>query len=41
MKALKVDSCELMHLRVAGKLKFEKKGNAYMYNSADINRQNK
>jgi len=31
MKTLKVSSCELMHLRTAGKLKFIKKGNAYFY----------
>jgi hypothetical protein len=31
MKALKVSSCDLMHLRVSGKLKFIKKGNAYFY----------
>lgn len=30
-KKLKVSSCELMHLREAGKLKFIKKGNAYLY----------
>lgn len=28
---LKVRDCELMHLRTAGKLKYIKKGNAYMY----------
>lgn len=28
---LKVSGCELMHLREAGKLKFIKKGNAYLY----------
>ncbi|WP_299223185.1 hypothetical protein [uncultured Psychroserpens sp.] len=31
MKALKVSSCDLMHLRQAGKLKYVKKGNAYFY----------
>lgn len=31
MKKLKVSSCDLMHLRVSGKLKFIKKGNAYFY----------
>lgn len=31
MKELKVSSCDLMHLRVSGKLKFIKKGNAYFY----------
>ena len=28
---LKVSACELMHMREAGKLKFVKKGNAYLY----------
>lgn len=31
MKALKVSSCDLMHLRTSGKLKFIKKGNSYFY----------
>ena len=31
MKVLKVSSCDLMHLRESGKLKFIKKGNAYFY----------
>lgn len=30
-KAMKIQSCDLMHLRVAGKLTFKKKGNAYFY----------
>ncbi|MDP5188383.1 hypothetical protein [Rheinheimera baltica] len=30
-KALKVSSCELMHLRVVGKLPYKKQGNAYFY----------
>lgn len=30
-KLLKVSGCELMHLRVSGKLKFKKQGNAYYY----------
>jgi hypothetical protein len=30
-KVLKVSSCELMHLRVAGKLPYKKQGNAYFY----------
>jgi hypothetical protein len=32
---LKVSACELMHLREAGKLKFVKKGNAYIYEKND------
>jgi hypothetical protein len=35
-KVLKIDSCELMHLRTAGKLRFEKKGNAYLYDAGDV-----
>ncbi|QHI36737.1 hypothetical protein IMCC3317_21070 [Kordia antarctica] len=31
MKKLKISSCELMHLRVEGKINFVKKGNAYFY----------
>jgi hypothetical protein len=31
MKLLKLSSCEMMHLRQAGKLKFEKRGNSYFY----------
>lgn len=30
-KELKISACDLMHLREAGKLKFIKKGNAYLY----------
>ncbi len=31
MKLLKVKSCDLMHMRVSGKLEYIKKGNAYFY----------
>lgn len=34
-KALKVSSCELMHLRTKGKLAYVKKGNAYLYKIND------
>jgi hypothetical protein len=30
-KQLKIKGCELMHRREAGKLIFEKRGNAYFY----------
>jgi hypothetical protein len=30
-KLLNISSCELMHLRVSGKLKFKKQGNAFLY----------
>ncbi len=35
-RALGVESCELMHLRVEGKLRFTKNGNAFMYSRADV-----
>ena len=35
-KELKIQACELMHLRVAGKIRFEKKGNAYLYDKEDV-----
>jgi hypothetical protein len=28
---LKVQDCDLMHIRTSGKLKFVKKGNAFLY----------
>ena len=31
MKLLKIKSCDLMHMRVSGKLEYIKKGNAYFY----------
>ncbi len=30
-KKLKISSCELMHLREVGKLKYFKKGNSFFY----------
>lgn len=35
-KKLKVKSCDLMHLREAGKLKFKKVGDAFFYNIIDL-----
>jgi len=35
-KALKIQDCDLMHLRTSGKLKFMKKGNAYLYSKESI-----
>ncbi|RED44708.1 helix-turn-helix domain-containing protein [Seonamhaeicola aphaedonensis] len=35
-KALKISSCDLMHLRVKGALSFTKKGNAFLYKKDDI-----
>ena len=34
-KALHIDSCKLMHLREAGSLRFQKKGNAFLYAKED------
>ena len=36
---LRGSSCDLMHLREAGKLKFQKRGNAFFYASADVQRE--
>jgi hypothetical protein len=33
----KISGCELMHLRVSGKLIFKKKGNAYLYQISEVN----
>lgn len=35
-KTLKVQACEIMHLRQEGKLRFNKKGNAYLYYKEDV-----
>jgi hypothetical protein len=40
-KELKIDSCELMHLRVDGELSFKKEGNAYLYERKDVDRVKK
>ncbi len=36
-KLLKISGCELMHLRVSGKLTFKKQGNAYLYQISELN----
>mgnify|MGYP000427479082 CR=1 FL=1 len=36
LKIAKIQSCDLMHYRVSGKLEFEKKGNAYFYTKKSI-----
>jgi len=33
---LKIQDCDLAHIRNAGKLQFEKKGNAFMYSKESI-----
>lgn len=36
---LRVSTCELAHLRVSGKLRFRKVGNAFLYAAEDCHRQ--
>jgi hypothetical protein len=36
MKTLKIRACDVMHLRGAGKLKFTKKGNAFLYAAESV-----
>jgi hypothetical protein len=36
--ALKVQDCDLAHIRGSGKLKFVKKGNAFMYSKECVNK---
>lgn len=38
---LKIKGCDLMHYRVAGKLKFIKKGNTFFYDKKSIENLNK
>ena len=33
---LKIQDCDLAHIRNAGKLEFEKKGNAFMYSKESL-----
>lgn len=33
---LKVQDCDLEHIRTSGKLKFVKKGNAFMYSAKSV-----
>lgn len=35
-KELKISSCDLAHMRVAGKLRFAKQGNSFLYNINDV-----
>jgi hypothetical protein len=37
-KRLRISSCELMHLRVVGRLRFRKHGNAFRYDPDDVRR---
>jgi hypothetical protein len=36
MKTLKIRACDVMHLREAGKLKFTKQGNAFLYSTESV-----
>lgn len=39
MKTLKIRACDVMHLREAGKLKFTKQGNAFLYSTESVLKQ--
>lgn len=41
MKTLKIRACDVMHLREEGKLKFTKKGNAFLYSAESVLKQKK
>lgn len=36
MKTLKICACDVMHLREAGKLKFTKQGNSFLYDAESV-----
>ncbi len=38
-EVMRVSDCELAHLRQAGKLRFKKQGNAFLYLAADCEKQ--
>lgn len=38
-KLLHISDCELMHLREAGRLRFKKQGNAFLYSARDVQDQ--
>jgi hypothetical protein len=33
IKTLKIRACDIMHMRKAGKIKFKKQGNAFLYSA--------
>lgn len=41
MKTLKIRACDVMHLREAGKLKFTKQGNTFLYSAESVLKQKK
>lgn len=36
LKKVKIQSCDLMHYRIQGKLEFKKKGNAFFYSKESL-----
>ena len=36
---LKIQDCDVMHLRLSGKIKFIKKGNGFFYLRSDVEKQ--
>lgn len=36
LKEAKMQSCDLMHYRIQGKLQFKKRGNAYFYSKESL-----
>jgi hypothetical protein len=41
MKTLNIRACDVMHLREAGKLKFTKQGNAFLYSAESVTKNKK
>lgn len=41
MKILKIRTCDVMHMREAGKLKFTKQGNAFLYSAESVTKNKK
>ncbi len=41
MKTLKIQACDVMHLRESGKLKYTKQGNAFLYSAESVLKQKK
>ena len=38
MREARIQACDLMHYRTAGKLKYIKKGNAFFYDNGDVSK---
>lgn len=41
MKTLKIRACDVIHMREAGKLKFTKQGNAFLYSAESVTKNKK